>query len=268
MELQILKGKNKSAGKRAMPIQFSESYHPNLIKRAVHALESAKRQRYGASPEAGLRHSSKLSKRRRKYRGCYGFGISRVNRKIHTRRGTRFFWVGTFSPQTRGGRRSHAPKATKVLLKKINKKENRKAICSAMAATLNRELVKERGHKIPEAYPFIMSSDIETLSKTIDVKKLLIDLGFEDELMRSAVKKVRAGKGKSRGRKYQKRKGLLLVTAEDCPLTKSAKNIPGIDIVAVNSLNAKLLAPGSQAGRITLFTESAMNLLEEKRLFI
>src|SRR3989344_2751925 len=100
--------KNKVADKD-LPVQFNEEYRPDLIKRAVHALMSAARQKYGAHPDAGMRHSSKLSKRRRNYRGCYGLGISRVNRKILSRRGTRFNWVGAFSPQTVGGRRSHPP---------------------------------------------------------------------------------------------------------------------------------------------------------------
>src|SRR3989338_1849766 len=99
MKLNILNLQKSKVGQMDLPEQFKEEYRPDLIKRAVHALQSAARQRYGADPEAGFRHSSKLTKRRRKYRGCYGFGISRVNRKILSRRGTRFNWVGAFSPQ-------------------------------------------------------------------------------------------------------------------------------------------------------------------------
>ena len=124
MKLPIIDKENKNVGTKELPSQFSESYRPNLIKRAVHALQSAARQAYGAFPEAGKRSSSDTSKRRRKYRGTYGFGISRVNRKIHSRRGTRFFWVGAFSPQTVGGRRSHPPKAEKELTKRINKERH------------------------------------------------------------------------------------------------------------------------------------------------
>ena len=38
----------------------------------------------------------------------------------------------------------------------VNKKENRKAIRSALAATVNPEIVKGRGHKITDNYPFII----------------------------------------------------------------------------------------------------------------
>ncbi len=118
MKINVIDATNANKGSIDLPSQFSEEIRPDLIVRAVVSERSASRQAYGASPEAGLRHSSKLSKRRRKYRGSYGFGISRVNRKIHTRRGTRFHWVGAFSPQTRGGRRAHAPKAMKNFVKK------------------------------------------------------------------------------------------------------------------------------------------------------
>ena len=84
-----------------------------LIKRAVLTLQNNKRQRYGANPEAGKKVSAALSKRRRKYRGSYGHGISRVPRKILSRRGTSMNWQGAFAPGTVGGRRAHPPKAEK-----------------------------------------------------------------------------------------------------------------------------------------------------------
>src|SRR3989338_9685068 len=144
MKIPLFGLDKKKSGDKELPGQFQEEYRPDLIRRAVHVLQTAARQPYGSHPDAGKRHSSRISKRRRNYRGCYGLGISRVNRKIHSRRGTRMFWVGTFSPQTVGGRRSHPPKAEKVLEQKINKKENQKAIRSALAATVNKVIVCKR----------------------------------------------------------------------------------------------------------------------------
>lgn len=268
MKANILNLQNQKTGEKELPSQFNEAYRPDLIKRAVLAVQSKARQSYGASPEAGKRHSAELSRRRRKYRGSYGHGISRVTRKIMTRRGTRFFWVGAVSPGTRGGRRAHPPKAEKIWEQKINQKENRKAIRSALAATLNKEIVKERGHLVPENYPFIIDKEIEQLTKTKDIEEILNKLNFQEELQRSLVKKIRAGIGKLRGRKYQKKKGLLIVTGSVCPLLKAAQNIPGTDVVQVNQLNAHLLAPGCQPGRITLFTENAIDVMEKNKLFI
>lgn len=268
MKLPILNVDQNQAGEQQIPVQFNEHYRPDLIRRAVLALESTARQIYGADQEAGLRHSSNLSKRRRNYRGSYGIGIGRVNRKIHSRRGTRFGWVGAFSPQTVGGHRSHPPKAAKKWAQKINAKENRKAIRSAMGATLNKELVVQRGHHIPTSYPFIIAGSFESLAKTQDVEKVLLSLGFEPELERSAQKKVRAGKGKWRGRRYQKKKGILIVVSGNCPLITSGRNVAGVDVVPVRSLNARLLAPGALPGRVTLWTDKALEIIDKEKLFV
>ncbi|HLC88584.1 MAG TPA: 50S ribosomal protein L4 [Candidatus Nanoarchaeia archaeon] len=268
MKLAIFNQEKNKTGEKELPQQFKEEYRPDLIRRAVQALERASRQNPGSHPEAGKRSSSTVSKRRRDYRGCYGFGISRVNRKIHSRRGTRMFWVGAFTAQTVGGRRAHPPKAEKVRVQLINKKENRKAIRSAMAATLNQQIVAGRGHHVPVEYPFILDASFENLTKTKEVERILIHLGFEKELQRSSVKKVRAGMGKLRGRKYQRKKGILIVVGDNCPLLKAAKNIAGIDVIAAKTLNAKLLAPGAMPGRATLWTAKAIANIEQNKLFV
>ncbi|MEE9525257.1 MAG: 50S ribosomal protein L4 [Candidatus Woesearchaeota archaeon] len=268
MELKILSPKAEEKGKKSLPAQFKEKVRPDLIARAVLTLQSNKRQKYGASKEAGIRASANLSKRRRKYRGTYGIGQSRTPRKVMSRRGTRLNYVGAFAPQTVGGRRAHPPKADKNWDKKINKKENRKAIRSALAATTDKKIVKEHGHILPEAYPFIIDNSFESLSKTKEIKTALVALGLKDELTRSSKKIIRAGKGKGRGRKYRKKKGILIVVEKDCNLNKAARNIPGLDITMISSINAELLAPGTVPGRLTLFTEAAIEKLEKDKLFM
>lgn len=249
-----------------LPVQFKEPLNPNLIKRAVLAIQSTKFQPKGTLKEAGKRASAKLSRRRRNYRGAYGHGISRVPRKIMWRRGTQFGWVGAFAPGTVGGRKAHPPKAEKILVKKINKKERRKAIRSAISATINPELVKVR-HKPPKNYPIIIESKFELLNKTRQVLDLLKKLGLENELKRISIKKIRAGKGKLRGRKYRIKKGPLIVVARTCPLEKSAKNLQGVDIANVDSLNADILAPGTIPGRLTIWSKDAINTLEKRKLY-
>ena len=267
MKLPIYDANKNRKGERELPVQFSESFRPDLIKRAVLALQSAARQAYGASPRAGMRHSTYISKQRKNYRGCYGFGISRTARKILSRKGTRMSWVGAFTPQTVGGHRSHPPKSETILEKNINIKENQKAIRSAIAATVDKKVVEARGRSLPKEFPFILDSSFEKLSKTQEVEKVITSLGLNQEVERFEKRKIRAGKGKMRGRKYQNQRGLLLVVGENCPLLKSAKNLSGIDVVQVNALNAELLAPGCQAGRITLWTEKAIEALDKNKLF-
>ena len=81
-------------------------------------------------------------------------------------------------------------------------------------------------------------------------------------------RKVRAGRGKLRGRKYKVNKSLLIVVSDKCNLINSANNLLGIDIVKVNSLNAELLAPGAVPGRLTIFTEKAIEKMEKEKLFM
>lgn len=268
MKIAIKDISNKEVAKTELPSQFSEEYRPDLIIRAVLSLQSKARQKYGANPDAGKRPSAELSRRRRKYRGSYGFGISRVPRKILSRRGTRMHWVGAFAPGTVGGRRAHAPKAEKIWEQKINKTENRKAIRSALAATMNKELVAARGHKVPKDYPFAISNDFEAISKTKDAVEALTNLTLTEELERANKKTIRAGRGKVRGRKYKRPTGPLLVIAQkNAALSKAARNIPGVDVVVVDELNAQILAPGTHAGRITLFTQEALETIAKENLF-
>ncbi|MBI1935159.1 50S ribosomal protein L4 [Candidatus Woesearchaeota archaeon] len=267
MKISILDLSGQKIRDVELPSQFSEEFRPDLIQRAVLAVQSNKRQPYAASRLAGKRPAAKLSRRRRKYRGSYGIGISRVPRKIMTRRGTRMNWVGAFAPGTVGGRRAHPPKSEKIWIKKINDKERMKSIRSAIAATISRESAAARGHIPPENYPFALDEKFESLDKTAKVIDALVKLGFEHELDRASHKNVRAGKGKSRGRKYKKKKGPLIVVSELGKMAYSASNIPGIDVVEAKNLNAELLAPGGKPGRITIWTSSALNDMKEKKLF-
>lgn len=267
MKLKVLDQNKVETKTVTLPLQFAEPVRKDLIKRAVLALQSARRQKYGANPKAGQRYSSYLSKRRHNYKGTYGIGQSRTPRKVLNRRGTRFYFVGATVPQTVGGRRAHPPKAEKEWVQKINIKERRKAIRSALSATMSPQLVEQRGHKIPEGFPFILDNSFESISKTKDIFSALEKLGFEQEIKRASQTTVRAGVGKRRGRKTITKKSFLFVVSKDCPLLKAAANVAGADIVPVQSLNAELLAPGTHEGRLTLFTDGALDVLSQRGLF-
>jgi len=259
---------NSAKGSVELPQQFSEQVRQDLIKRAVDAVRSRQRHNYGAHFGAGLRPSAKLSRRRRDFKTSYGHGISRVPRKSLSRRGTRFYWVGAVAPGTVKGRRAHPPKSSKIWEQKINIKENRKAIRSAMAATIIKEMVTLRGHTVPSGYPFIIDGSVESLSKTSEFHAVLTKLGFEKELERGEQKTVRAGKGKMRGRRYKTKRSLLIVVSEDCKLVKTASNIPGIEIARVHELNAELLAPGASPGRATLWSDKAIEKISKEKMFM
>jgi len=267
MKLPILNISKEEIGKQEMPIQFEEEVRPDLIKRAVISIQGNARQAYGADPMAGKRASAKLSRRRHDYKTAYGIGISRVPRKIMSSRGTRMNWVGAFAPGTVGGRKAHPPKAGKNWTKKINKKERRKAIRSAIAATLSKELVA-KNHIIPDNYPFIIESKFESVRKTKQVKDVLKKIGLEKELSRVNERTIRSGKGKKRGRKYKSKAGPLIIVSKECALLKAAKNIAGVNVRIVKSINAKVLAPSTNPGRLAIWTQDAIKELGDKKLFM
>ena len=93
--------------------------------------------------------------------------------------------------------------------------------------------------------------------------EVINNLGLGQDLERTQKKEMRSGKGKRRGRKYRQKIGPLLVIADTCNAEKSGQNIPGVTICKVRDLTVEALAPGADAGRATIWTESALKLLEE-----
>jgi len=253
-----------------LPAQFQELIRADLIKRAVLAQQSHGYQPYGADPLAGTRQGFATPKRRKRYGTTYGHGISRVKRKFSWSRGLRFAWVGAFVASAIGGRKAFPPQANKVIAEKINTKERRKSIRSAIAATANKAQVEKRNHQIKDvkSIPLVVEDKFETLKKAKDIKDALTKLGLSKDLDRASKRKVRAGRGTTRGRKYKTKVGpLLVVGKKDCAAVKAARNLPGVNIVDVSNLNAELLAPGTQAGRLTVWTQSAIERLGKERLF-
>ena len=240
-----------------LPPAFMEAYRPDLIKRAVLAMQSNRLQPKGTDLLAGRRTSAES--------WGPGRGVARVPRITDGRRAAR-------APQTVGGRRAHPPKTLKTLTKNINKKERRKAIKSAIAATTNPEFVRTRGHRFSEelALPIVVDDSFASLEKTTEVKEFLKIIGVWDDVLRAKDRKVRAGKGKMRGRRYKTKKSILIVISRgDEPaatdkILKSAKNLSGVDVSYAEELNAELLAPGTHPGRLTIWTESSLSTLATK----
>lgn len=249
-------------GEVKLPAAFRVSYRPDLVQRAVLAFQSGRRQPYGTDPLGGKRTSAH-------YHGVKGRRYTMKNREMA--RGPRSHGTSPvqefrmrFVPQSRGGRRAHPPKVEKVYAQKINEKEARLALVSAIAATASEELVRARGHKIDGlSLPIIAESGLEELKKLKDVKAFLERIKLKEELARAAKKKIRAGRGKMRGRKYRKRKSVVFIVSKDKGIGKAAKNLPGTDVVVVNALNVEMLAPGGQAGRLAVWSEGAVKKIGE-----
>jgi large subunit ribosomal protein L4e len=254
-------------GKVDVPVQFDEPIRPDLIRRAVLANKANLRQPYGTKPDAGQRQSAKLSRRRRAYRGAYGIGISRVPRKILSRRGTRMNWAAAVAPGTVKGRQAHPPKASKIWSVKINAKERRKAIRSAIAASIDKAIVALNGHRLPEKYPFIIDSSYEDLDKTKSVVDAFEKMGLTSEMERASIAKIRAGQGKLRGRRLVLKRGPVIVVSGACKLEKAAANMRGFEVVRVDRLSALCLSHDVKPGRMAFFTKKAIEKMAKERLF-
>jgi len=77
-----------------------------------------------------------------------------------------------------------------------------------------------------------------------------------------ASKKIRAGKGKMRNRRYTLRRGPLVIYDQKSPMVKAFRNLPGVDLCSVDRLNLLKLAPGGHVGRFVIWTESAFKKLD------
>ncbi len=247
MELNVIDLSGKTAKKISSRL-FDEPFRPDIIKKAVLASQANRRQPYGAHMYAGMRTSAEG--------WGPGRGVSRVARLKNSPKAARI-------PQAVKGREAHPPKPETDRTEKINDKERKKAIQSALSATANSELVKKRGHKFSAVLPLIAVDELASLKKTKEVKSFMEVAKLWEDIERAKEVTIRAGKGKLRGRRYRGGKSILIVTAEDKGIAKAARNLAGVDIVTFDKLNAELLAPGTHAGRLTVYTESAIAKLEE-----
>lgn len=232
-----------------LPSCFSYEYRPDVITKAFNVIRANRRQPYGTKPTAGKDYSAESF--------GPGRGMARVPR-LPTGR-------AAIAPGTVGGREAHPPKAEKIWEMKINKKEMLLAKLSALSATINEELVRKRGHKFKAELPVVVENKFEELQKTKEVLKVLEKLGLKEDVERAREgKHIRAGKGKRRGRKYKIPKSLLIIAMNKEKIEKAAGNLPGVDIITPDEINVEYLAPGGQAGRLTLYTLNALQRIGEK----
>jgi large subunit ribosomal protein L4e len=267
MKANVLSLSGKKLKEISLPVVFDSALDALLIRRAVVSQHSARIQVKGAKVGAGLFNSAEYKGKRSppSMKRTINVGHARLPRF----KNRRFLLSGRVAqvPQAVGGRRAHAPKIEKIQKEKINRKEKKLALKSAIGASADLIIVKKRGHKFGEleSFPLIIEDKFEELKKTQEVMKVLGLLKLEKDIERAKKgKSVRAGKGKMRGRKYKRSKSLLIVASKINSIMKSARNIEGINIVEARNLSTEHLAPGSLPGRLTLYTESAIKELEKR----
>jgi large subunit ribosomal protein L4e len=231
-----------------LPDVFSNTVRKDLIKRAVLAAQVNRKQDHGADDYAGMRTSAESP--------GSGRGMAHVPRTNGQ---------AARVPQAVGGRKAHPPKEEKDRTLDINTKERKKAIRSAIAATTDAEVVAERGHQFDDdlELPLVVSDDFEDLVKTKEVVSFLEAVGIDADIERAEENKtIRAGQGTTRGRKYKTPKSVLFVTSDEP--SKAARNLAGADVATAAEVNAEDLAPGAHPGRLTVWTESALEEVADR----
>lgn len=234
------------AGEVDLPTIFETPYRPELIGKAVRAAQANRIQATGADDYAGMRTSAESQ--------GSGRGMAHVPQSNGQ---------GRRVPQTVGGRKAHPPKEEKDRSKQINTKERKLATRSAIAATTDAERVADRGHRFDDLeLPLVVGDEFEDLVKTQEVVALLESLGVHDDIERAEDKTIRAGRGTTRGRKYKRASSILFVTSETP--SRAARNLAGADVATAREVNTEDLAPGAQGGRLTIWTESAIEEVADR----
>jgi large subunit ribosomal protein L4e len=235
-----------------LPMIFSTPLRSELIHKACTNLTSHKFQPQGRHPTAGQDVVADSND------PPTGQGVSRVARAQGGGGGRQ--GQGAEVASTRGGRQAHPPIVEKGIYKKLNKKENKLALCSAIAATASKERVALRGHKIEgiESFPIIISDDIESINKTSEMVKVLDSLKLSQDVERLESRKPRSGQSRLRGRSKKVGKSVLFVTKDATNVSKAIGALPGVDARNVKDLSVLDLAPGSDPSRLTVYSKSAI----------
>ena len=255
---EILGLDGSRVGEVKLPKTFYAPRREDLVWRAFIHLQTHTLQPKGAFKGSGHKYSVESL-------GA-GYGMARVSRIKAS--GTGKNLAGGMINFAVGGRPGHPPVPEKKIHKDINEKEKRTALLVAVAFTGNKEAVRARGHRVPDEVelPIVVDDSIESVAKTRELKEFLEKLGLSEELERCKEKKIRAGKGKRRGRRYKRRVGPLIVISEDRGIEEAADNLPGVEVVKLKDLSVLHLAPGAKPGRLTIWSRSAFEKLDERLL--
>ncbi|CAK0814590.1 unnamed protein product [Prorocentrum cordatum] len=239
-----------------MPAVLTSPLRPDLVRYIHTAVSKNKRQAYAVTPRAGYETAAE----------SWGTGraVARIPRAPGG--GTHRAGQAAFGNQARGGGMFCPTKIWRRWHRRVNVTQKRHAVATCLAASALPPLVMARGHRIGaiSELPLVVSSGAESIQKTKQAVELLKSVGCAEELQRVIdSKKVRAGKGKMRNRRYTMRKGPVVIYDEDNGIVRAFRNVPGVDTMCVTRMNLLKLAPGGNFGRFVIWTEGAFKKLDE-----
>jgi len=239
-----------------MPHVLMSPLRPDLVRYIHTNVSKNKRQAISVGAKVGYETAA----------SSWGTGraVARVPRAPGG--GTHRAGQGTFGNMCRGGGMFNPTKTWRRWHRRVNVTQKRHAVATALAASSLPPLVMARGHRIGELaeLPLVVSDGLEAIQKTKQAVEALKKMGCTEELQRVLdSKKVRAGKGKMRNRRYTMRRGPLVVYSEDNGVVRAMRNIPGVETACVTRLNLLKLAPGGNFGRFIIWTKGAFKKLGE-----
>ncbi|MCJ1341128.1 hypothetical protein MMC09_006424 [Bachmanniomyces sp. S44760] len=250
-----------SGSTHPLPAVFRSPIRPDIVQSVHTGMAKNKRQPYAVSEKAGHQTSAE----------SWGTGraVARIPRVSGS--GTHRAGQAAFGNQCRSGRMFAPTKVWRKWHQKINLGQKRFATTSALAASSVPALLQARGHRIstvPEVPLVIASSAFEgaSIAKTSAAVALLKAVGAGPDLSKvRESKKLRAGKGKLRGRRHRQRRGPLVVynpEVDGKEVVRAFRNIPGVETSSVYALNLLQLAPGGHLGRFIIWSSSAFEALD------
>lgn len=243
-------------GETTLPAVMTAPLRPDIVQFVHTNMNKNKRQAYAVSIYAGKQVSA----------SSWGTGraVARIPRVGGG--GTSRSGQGAFGNMCRGGRMFAPTKTWRKWHKKINLNQKRYAVASALAASAVPALVMARGHVIDEVpeVPLVLETAVESTKKTSVAKDVLAALGALDDVEKAGdSKKIRAGKGKMRGRRYVMRRGPLVIYKSNDGVEQAFRNLPGVELCCVDRLNLLQLAPGGHMGRFCVWSQAALESLDE-----
>jgi len=254
----ISKQGGEKGASATLPAIFQAPIRPDVVRWTWTQMAKNRRQPYAVSPSAGHQTSAE----------SWGTGraVARIPRVPGG--GTHRAGQAAFGNMCRGGRMFAPTKTWRRWHRRISTQQKRFALASAVSATGVTGLVLARGHRIenvPEIPLVVATGDVKDLIKTKAAVALLESLGVYAEVDKvKDSKKLRAGAGKARNRRYVQRLGPLIVLSKaDGTINRAFRNIPGVDIAHVDRLNLLQLAPGGHLGRFCIWTQSAFEQLDK-----
>ena len=251
MKVPVLGLDGDASGKIELPPVFLTPFRKDLIHKAFTNLNSHGFQPQGRHPTAGMDVVARSND------PPTGRAQSRIA-KMRGGGGGRQGQAGGVA-SVRGGRQAHPPNVYKTIYKKLNKKENKLALCSAIAATANKELVESRGHKTGKlTLPLIVSNDIESISNAAELKETLESLDLMNDIKRLEARKPRTGKSALRGRSKKVGKSVLFVAKNPENLKKACGAFLGVEAKSARELSVLDLAPGSVPIRLVVYSKTAI----------